>query len=128
MPTTLDPPHLLEAASALEPERFEQFVNDLLRVRAGRTGKSVGAGETALLARINAGPPAEVWAEYRRLRDLLRQERIAPADHAKLLELTDVIERYQAARAAALGELATVRGQTLTVLMDALGIHGPVAE
>jgi len=48
MPTTLDPPHLLEAASALEPERFEKFVNDLLRVRAGRTGKSVGYAFTPL--------------------------------------------------------------------------------
>ncbi len=128
MPATLDPPALLEAASALEPERFEKFVNDHLRVRAGRTAKPLAESEAALLARINAGPPADVWAEYRRLLGLLRQETLTPPDHAELLRLTDVMELHQAERVAALVELAALRGQSLPEVMDSLGIHGPTAE
>ena len=84
--------------------------------------------ESALLARINAGPPADVRVEYRRLRGLLQQETLTPTEHTELLRLTDVMEGHQAERVAALAELAGLRGLSLTELMDALGIHGPAAE
>ncbi len=46
------PVGLLEAAVALDPDHFEQFMGEFLRVR-------VGADETELLVKINAGidPP-----------------------------------------------------------------------
>jgi len=128
MPTTINEPELLEAASALEPERFEKFVNDILKVRASRTAPTVRADEGIFLSRINAGPPADVWAEYRRLRERLRREELNPAEHAELLRLTDVMEQHQVDRVAALTELASLRGQSLSEVMDALGIHGPATE
>ena len=128
MSAILDEPELLEAASALEPGRFEQFVKDILRVRAGRTARTLRADESAFLARINGGPSAEVWTESRRLRERLQQDTLTPAEHAELLRLTDILESYQADRAAALTDLAALRGQPLTELMDSLGIRGPVAE
>ena len=84
--------------------------------------------ESALLARIDAEPPAGVWAEYRRLRGLLRRETLTPPEHAELLRLTDVLELHQAERVAALAELAGLRRLSLTELMDSLGVHGPAAE
>lgn len=43
-PAALPPADLLEAASALDPDRFERLVGDLLRVRAGR--HTPGSGPT----------------------------------------------------------------------------------
>jgi hypothetical protein len=129
MPTTAEPPaDLLEAASALDAERFERFVNELLRVRADRTAGSLRADEAALLARINVGLPADVWAEYHRLRERCRDQTLRPAEHADLIRLTDAVEEYQAARAAALADLAALRGQSLPELAATLGITGPATE
>lgn len=128
MPAALDPPaDLLEAAVALDPDRFEQLVAGLLRVRAARVAGTVRAGEAALLARINTGPSPDVWGEYHRLRDRHRQGVLTPAEYAELTRLTDVVEQYQADRAAALVELAAVRGQPLDQVLQALGIAGPGA-
>jgi hypothetical protein len=129
MPTAAEPPaDLLEAASALDAERFERFVNELLLMRARRTAGTLGGDEAALLARINAGLPADVWAEYHRLRERCRNQTLDPAEHAALIRLTDAVEQYQADRAAALADLAALRGQPLIVLATALGITGPPPE
>lgn len=126
MPAALDPPaDLLKAAAALDPDRFEQLVAGLLRVRAERVAGTVRAGEAALLARINTGPTPDVWGEYRRLRERHERGALSPAEHTELTRLTDVVELYQADRAAALVELAAVRGQPLDQVMRALGITGP---
>ena len=52
------PPDLLKAATALGPDQFDHLVDDLLKVRAGRRSPRVEPEEAALLARVNAGPPA----------------------------------------------------------------------
>jgi hypothetical protein len=126
MPAALDPPaDLLEAAIALDPDRFEQFVAGVLRVRAERVAGTVRAGEAALLSRINTGPSADEWGEYSRLRDRHQHGVLSPAEHAELIRLTDVVEQYQADRAAALVELAAVRGQPLDQVIQALGLPRP---
>lgn len=123
MPAALDPPaDLLEAAAALDPERFEQLLAGLLRVRAGRVAGTVRGGEAALLARINSGLPPDVWEEYRRLQERHQHGLLSPAEHAELTRLTDVVELYQADRAAAVVELAAVRGEPLDQVLQALGL------
>lgn len=123
MPVALDPPaDLLNAAVALDPERFEQLVAGLLRVRAGRVAGTVRADEAALLSRINTGPSPDVWGEYARLRERHQQGVLTPAEYTDLTRLTDVVELYQADRAAALVELAAVRGQPLDQVVQALGV------
>lgn len=129
MPATLEPPtDLLKAAAALDPDRFEQLVAGLLRVRAERVARTVQPDEAALLTRINTGPSPDVWGEYRRLCECRAQGTLSPAEQKELIQLTDVVEQYQADRAAALVELASVRGQPLDQLMQTLGITGPTPE
>jgi hypothetical protein len=127
MPAALDPPaDLLEAAVALDPDRFERLVTGLLRVRAGRVAGTVRGGEAALLARINAGPSPDLWGEYHHLRDKHQRGVLSAAEYTELIRLTDVVEQYQADRAAALVELAAVRGEPLDQVVHALGIPRPV--
>jgi hypothetical protein len=129
MPATLEPPaDLLKAAAALDPDRFDQLVDGLLRVRAERVARTIRPDEASLLARINAGLSTDVWDDYRRLRKRHEQGILSPAEHLELTQLTDIVELYQADRAAALAELAAVRGQPLDQLMQSLGITGPTPE
>lgn len=125
--STTATPDFPAGAAALAPDRLDALLTDLLRVRAARLAPHAGADESALLARINAGPAADVWARYHDLVGRRRAETLAPADYAELIRLTDVIEGYQADRAAALAGLAAVRGRTLAELAEALGI-GPAAQ
>lgn len=118
----IPPPELVRAASALDPDRLDALIGELLRVRADRLAPRIGADETALLARVNAGPPADVWPRYRELTAARRAETLSAADHAELMRLTDAVELYQADRVAALAELAAVRRVSLPELAATLGL------
>lgn len=116
---------LLDSAAALDGDRFERFVSDLLGVRAGRVAPRLGPDESALVARINAGPSPNFWARYRELIDRRDARSLTPGQHAELIRLGDGVEEYQADRAAALALLAAARGQTLAELAAALGLTAP---
>lgn len=116
------PPDLLRAAAALDTDRFDAFVGELLRVRAGRHAPRVGPDEAALLARVNAGPPADVWSRYRELVAARRAGTLSAPDHAELTRLSDAVEADHADRVAALAELAALRRVPLADLADALGL------
>lgn len=118
---------ILTAARSLPSAELNTLVEDLLQVRAERSAPSVSAVEGPLLARINAGLPADVWAEYRRLRRLRDAGELTADDHAELKRLGERDEESQADRVAALAELAAVRGQTLLALASELGF-GPAVE
>jgi len=75
--------------------------------------------------RINHGLPSELRARLALLRDRREDGTITAAEYAELTQLTDRAEELHAERMAALVELATLRGVSLSVLMDQLGIHFP---
>lgn len=130
MPATLEPAipptDLLAAAAALDAEQFERLIGDMLQLRAGRKARSVGAEESALFNRINAGLNPELWDRYRQLQT--RRQSLSSEDRVELIRLTDAVELYLAERASALASLAALRGQSLVQLMDSLGIDGPAPE
>lgn len=117
----------MSESALLTPDELDRRLADLLRARAARRAPHVGPAEADLLARINAGPDPDTWTEYRRLRAARDAGTLTTADHQELIRLSDRIEEYEADRAAALAELAAVRGQTLGELADALAL-GPPAE
>lgn len=116
------PPDLVRAATALDPDRFDALVGQLLRVRADRHAPRVGADEAALLARVSAGPPADLWGRYRELVAARQAGTLTPAAHDELVRLTDAVELHHADRVAALAELAALRRVPLAELADALGL------
>jgi len=77
------------------------------------------------LIRINQGFPEGLRERLATLRRKREDEVITDAEYEELTRLTDRAEELHAERMAALVELAQLRGISLSVLMDQLGIHFP---
>ena len=104
---------------------LEQLVDQVIAIRAERVAPHLTADESALLARINQGLPAEDRARMRALIEKRDDETIAAEEWRELAALTDRLELLHADRLAALAELAKLRGVTLDEVMSQLGIQFP---
>ncbi len=86
---------------------------------------SLSRRETELLQEINRGLSQEDWQRYRELVANRRAEALTPAEQTALIALTDQIEEANVRRIEGLAELARLRGTSLEMLMDKLGIKAP---
>jgi hypothetical protein len=118
-------PQLLKGAAQLEAAEFDQFVADVLRLRAQRQGPHVSEVEGDLLMRINQGLPPQLRQRLQELIGKRQQESLTADEHAELLRLTDEVEHLEANRLDALTQLAQLRGTTLADLMAHLHIPAP---
>jgi hypothetical protein len=116
---------LLDAVKKLPPDEFDALIADALALRRPSQSPRLSAAETRLLKRINRGLPATFCERYARLRAQLKKGTLTPEAHQELLRLTGEAERRDAERAAALFELATLRGVPVRGLMKQLGIQAP---
>ncbi len=116
------PEDLLKAVEQLDLPELEQFVAQVIALRARRQAPTLPAAEADLLVRINQGLPAAIQQRYDELVAKRRAEQLSPAEHAELLRLTDQIEQREAERVQHLGQLAQVRGVSLSRLLDDLGL------
>ena len=78
-----------------------------------------------MLVRINQGLPSELRERLAILRAKREDESLTDAEYEELTRLTDRAEELHADRMAALVELARLRGVSLPVLLERLGIHLP---
>jgi hypothetical protein len=124
----VSPRDLLRAVEQLSQPDLEQFVEDILLLRARRVAPCLPAEEAALLQRINESLPEPILQRYHELIAKRRAEALTPEEHAELLRLTDVEEKHNAQRVEALVKLAQLRQKPLRVLMDDLGIKAPACE
>jgi hypothetical protein len=124
----LSPRDLLKATEQLDATELQQFVADVLGLRASRQGPRLSATETELLLVVNRGLPEPIRVRYRDLIAKRRERALAPEEHDELLRLTDQVEQLEADRLAALSALAQVRQTTLTALVADLGLRAPVNE
>lgn len=127
MPTThlspdLSGDELIRAVEQLSPPEFERFVTRVLALRADRGSPRLSAPEANLLQRINTGLPAHSRQRYEVLIAHRDARTLSEQDHDELCRLTDEAEALEAARVAALAELAAHRGVTLTALLTDLGL------
>ncbi|MCP5101487.1 MAG: STAS/SEC14 domain-containing protein [Chloroflexi bacterium] len=121
--TTITTEMLLEAAAKLSPEELNDLVDTIINLRAGRTATSLPQAESDLLEKINRGLPEPLWQRYEHLYKQ-RQAEALPADgHAELMKLSDQLEMMHAERIKHLIELAQLRKQSLSDLMNELGIQ-----
>jgi hypothetical protein len=118
------PPHeLLKAVERLSPPDLEQFVSEVLDLRARRIAPTLPPDEGELLAQISQGSlPPDQHRRYHELRRKLRAETISEEEHAELLRLSDEAEMRNARRIEALGRLAQLRRKSFPEVMDELGI------
>ncbi|SRR5712692_6753410 len=116
---------IISAVAQLSLPELEQVFDQVLALQAERKADHLSAAESALLLRINEGLPSELRERLAALRDRRKDETITDAEYQELSRLTDQAEELNADHLGALVELATLRGISLPVLMDQLGIHFP---
>jgi len=121
----LSPEQIISAVSRLSLPELEQVFDYVLALQAERKAARLSAAESALLIRINQGLPSELRGRIAVLRARRENEVITDVEYEELTRLTDRAEELHADRMAALVELAKLRGVSLPVLMDQLGIHFP---
>lgn len=114
---------LLKAVEQLSPKELQEFVREILTLRAQRDAPHLPESESELLLRINQGIAEQKQRRYRELVAKRRAETLTAEELAELQHLTDEWEQCEADRLARLAELARLRGTTLARLMSDLGIR-----
>lgn len=119
----ISPDELLKAADQLSLTELEQFLANLLALRARRRAPGLPQEEADLLLQINRGIPSEIRARYEKLITKREDETLTREEHEELLDLVEQVEALQVERAEHLARLARIRGVSLSALMDDLGIR-----
>lgn len=115
----VSPDELLKAVDQMSPTELEQFVANVLALRARRRAPGLLPEEAELLLKINQGIPTEIRAPYEALIAKREAETLTTEEHEELLRTVAQVEALQAERVEHLARLAR-----LGVLMDSLGIRG----
>jgi hypothetical protein len=116
---------LLKAVGQLSQPELEQFVFQVIALRARRKAPSLPRAESELLLKINQGASPDVQKRYGELISKRRAETLTPDEYDELLRLTEQTEALEARRVEYLAELARLRDTTLAALMKDLGIRKP---
>jgi len=119
----ISPDDLLKAADQLSLTELEQFLANLLALRARRRAPGLPTEEAELLIEINRGIPSETRARHEELLAKREAETLTPEEHEELLRVVEQVEALQAERVEHLARLARLRGVSLGTLMDDLGIR-----
>lgn len=119
----IDLDEVLHGLARLGTKELEQFVDQVIALRAQRRAPSLSKDETELLQQINCGLPADIRQRYDALNAKLHDETITPEEHAELLTLIDRLELADAERMQHLVALAQIRGVSVDTLMEQLGIR-----
>ena len=117
---------LLRAVEQLPPAELARFVDQVLALRAQYAAPRLSQAETTLLLQINRGLPSDVQRRFDELVAKRQNEAISPGELQELISLTDQIEQRDVQRAAALIELAQLRGVGVPELITSLGITSAV--
>lgn len=122
MDTPLSTAEMLNNAALLDAQTLDQFVQNLIALRARRKLAAPGGQEAALLEKINRGLPAEQLQRFLYLQERRESETLTDLEHEELMELIAAIERLNAERVQYLGELAQLRKIPVRQLMRELGL------
>jgi hypothetical protein len=117
---------LVREVAQLPWEDFQEFIQRALALRpAPPEARRLSAGETALLLKINEGPPPRWHTTYAKWIEKRRAGRLTLAGEKQLLKLVDKMERYNVRRMEWLTDLARIRKVPLRALIASLGIKRP---
>lgn len=124
-PEQLSAQEILSAVSHLSLPELEQVFDHILALQAKRKAAHLSKEESALLSRTNQGLSEELSKRLTFLRAKREEKTISDQEYDELTKLTGQAEELHADRMTALVELAKLRGVSLPVLMEQLGIHFP---
>jgi hypothetical protein len=116
---------LLKEIEQLPQPELEVFVDQVLKLRAQRQVPHLSASESELLLKINQSIPEPLQQQFEQLVMKRQHLTITETELAELIEITDRIEALNVERIQALAELARSRNQSLTQVMENLGIQPP---
>ncbi|MBI3757150.1 MAG: STAS/SEC14 domain-containing protein [Deltaproteobacteria bacterium] len=116
---------ILSAVSHLSLPELEQVFDRVLALQAERKAAHLSKEESVLLSRVNQGLPEDLRVRLTLLRTKREEESIPDEEYEELTKLTDRAEELHADRMTALVELAKLRGVSLPVVMEQLGIQFP---
>lgn len=125
MSLTLQLPPDLEASirkaaaeSGMAPEAYAvSALHECVRQEVG-----LPESESQLLEQINVGLPGTIWEQYRELTEKRRDETLTEDERAELLDLTNMVELWNARRLELLLELARLRNVPLRALVEEMGL------
>ena len=123
--TELSTDNLLKAVGQLNKHEIEQFVSQVINLRAQRLVHRLSQAEAQFIMKINQGLPAEVQKRYDELIDKRRDESLSSEEYSELLRLTDQIENLEAERMQYLSELSSYRKVPIIELMENFGLQPP---
>ncbi len=117
---------LLRAVAQLSWEDFHEFMRRAVALQpAPPEAPRLSRRETALLLKINAGPPPEWQRTYIQLIEKRRAGRLTAEEGRQLLKLVEKMERFDVKRMEWLTELAALRKLPLRTLIKSLGLKTP---
>lgn len=116
---------LLKAVEQLPQSELEAFVKQVLAIRAQLQLPSLSEDESTLFLEINRGISPDVQRRFDELITKRQSATLTQLEQEELIELSDQIELLNAERIRHLGELARLRGRSLSEVMEDLGIEAP---
>jgi uncharacterized protein (DUF1778 family) len=119
---------LLNGVAQLNSTDLEQFVSQVLALRAKRVAPSVSKQEAEVLEKINEGLAQETQQRYNELVAKRQAEMLTEVEYQELLALIDGIEQADAERVQALTKLAQLRNMSVKALMETLNIRIPAYD
>jgi uncharacterized protein YkwD len=126
IPIEVSTEQLLQAVERLPASELDAFVARVNALRARQKAPHLSESETTLLLAINRASRApDQQARFDELVAKRQGETISPAELDELIALTEAAEQRDVERLQALSDLAQLRGTTVPMLMDALGIKAP---
>ena len=130
MPTTqagskLNPGQLLQAIEQMPGRELDDFVDQVIALRASRFAPRLSQTESELLLEINKSFPEDLQHRFDELIAKRREGSLTETEHKELLGLVEQTEKHDAHRVSALADLARARGVGLDQVMKDLGLKPP---
>ena len=122
---TISNPQLSQVIEQLSLAELDRFADEFTALRARLHAPVLRADESALFAVINQSLSEAGRNRLAILNVRRAEENLTSTELQELLALQQQLEALHAKRIKALAELAILRGVTLTVVMEQLGIEFP---
>ena len=113
---------LIKAVTQLPQTEFKEFLHTISRIHPLHEEHRLSARESQLFLHINQGIPTAMQQRYDELIEKRDVRSLTSEEYNELLQLTDQVEPLDAKRVEYLLELARLRKQPLSLLMEELGL------